>query len=211
MEKPHKIGLGAFVLLMGAAVLAMRPHGAVEQAHRRSIAQSHLKLASAVDRTRAGTSTIACSIARLKQLMAKPSMVGLAVGIVENGRITFLQGYGETLAGSGEPVTPETVFRWASVSKGVAATMVAKLAEQGKINLNAPVANLRARPEAACRATKIVRPSATCCRHRLGLYRNAYDNKLEEGQDPSFLRASLVAAERDLRAGHLLVLPERRL
>ena len=66
-------------------------------------------------------------------------MVGLAVGIVENGRITFLNGYGETLAGSGEKVTPETVFRWASVSKGVAATMVAKLAEQGKLNLNAPV------------------------------------------------------------------------
>ena len=61
-------------------------------------------------------------------------MVGLAVGIVENGRITFLSGYGETLAGSGEKVTPDTVFRWASVSKGVAATMVAKLAEQGKMS-----------------------------------------------------------------------------
>ena len=68
-------------------------------------------------------------------------MVGLAVGVVENGRITFLRGYGETLAGSGDPVTPQTVFRWASVSKGVAATMVAKLAEQGKIELKAPVAN----------------------------------------------------------------------
>ena len=30
--------------------------------------------------------------------MTKPAMVGLAVGVVENGRITFLQGYGETLA-----------------------------------------------------------------------------------------------------------------
>jgi beta-lactamase class C len=47
-------------------------------------------------------------------------MVGLAVGVVENGRITFLSGYGETLEGSGEKVTAETVFRWASVSKGVA-------------------------------------------------------------------------------------------
>ena len=27
--------------------------------------------------------------------------------------------------------------------------------------------------------------------HRLGLYRNAYDNKLEEGQDTRFLRTSL--------------------
>ena len=52
--------------------------------------------------------------------------------MVENGRITFLSGYGETLDGSGEPVTPDTVFRWASVSKGVAATMVAKLEEAGQ-------------------------------------------------------------------------------
>ena len=98
--------------------------------------------------------------------MTKPAMVGMAVGVVENGRITFLRGYGETLAGSGEPVTPETVFRWASVSKGVAATMVAKLAEQGKIDLHAPVANyapdLKLPP-----ATKIGRPSATCCRTAL--------------------------------------------
>ena len=28
--------------------------------------------------------------------MTKPAMVGLAVGVVENGRITFLKGYGET-------------------------------------------------------------------------------------------------------------------
>ena len=32
----------------------------------------------------------------------KAMMVGLAVGIVENGRITFLNGYGETAEGSGE-------------------------------------------------------------------------------------------------------------
>ena len=84
--------------------------------------------------------------ARLQRLMDKPAMVGLAVGIVENGRITFLRGYGETLAGSGEKVTPQTVFRWASVSKGVAATMVAKLAEQGKLSLTAPVANYSPMP-----------------------------------------------------------------
>ena len=39
--------------------------------------------------------------ARLKRMAEKPNMVGMAVGIVENGRITFLSGYGETLEGSG--------------------------------------------------------------------------------------------------------------
>ena len=122
--------------------------------------------------------------------MTKPAMVGLAVGVVENGRITFLQGYGETQAGSGDPVTPDTVFRWASVSKGVAATMVAKLAEQGKINLQAPVANYA--PDLKLPAGNEYRATVgDLLSHRLGLYRNAYDNKLEEGQDPSFLRSSL--------------------
>ena len=122
--------------------------------------------------------------------MTKPAMVGMAVGVVENGRITFLQGYGETLAGSGDPVTPETVFRWASTSKGVAATMVTKLAEQGKINLQAPVANYA--PDLKLPAGNEYRATVgDLLSHRLGLYRNAYDNKLEEGQDPSLLRASL--------------------
>jgi beta-lactamase class C len=128
--------------------------------------------------------------ARLKRLMTKPAMVGLAVGVVENGRITFLSGYGETLAGSGDPVTPDTVFRWASVSKGVASTMVAKLAEDGKLSLNAPVAQyattLKLPGGAENRATV-----GDLLSHRLGLYRNAYDNKLEEGQDTRFLRQTL--------------------
>src|SRR5206468_7685485 len=103
------------------------------------VAAAHLKLASVSPSSRQDVDYRLLD-ARLRQLIGKPSMVGLAVGVVENGRITFLQGYGQTLAGSGDPVTPETVFRWASCSKGVAATMVAKLAEQGKIDLDAPVA-----------------------------------------------------------------------
>ena len=127
---------------------------------------------------------------RLQRLSEQHSMVGLAVGIVENGRITFLKGYGETAEGSGEPVTPDTVFRWASVSKGVAGTMVAKLAEQGKVNLNGPVGSyvpsMKLPAGAENRATV-----GDMLSHRLGLYRNAYDNKLEEGQDTKLLRESL--------------------
>ena len=128
--------------------------------------------------------------ARLKRMAAKPTMVGMAVGIVENGRITFLNGYGETVAGSGEKVGPHTVFRWASVSKGVASTMVAKLAEDGRLSLDQPVASL---------APSLHLPGGNERRatvgdvlsHRLGLYRNAFDNKLEEGQDVTALRRSL--------------------
>ena len=188
LQKAQKLGLGAFVLLMGASLLAMRPHPASNSTDPK-VAAAHLKLAALSTASRRDVDYRLLD-ARLKQLMMKPAMVGLAVGVVENGRITFLQGYGETLAGSGDPVTPDTVFRWASTSKGVAATMLTKLAEQGKIDLNAPVVNYA--PDLKLPAANEYKATVgDLLSHRLGLYRNAYDNKLEEGQDPRFLRTSL--------------------
>jgi beta-lactamase class C len=182
-----KIGVGALVLVMGASLLAMRPHS-VEERHTPTAA-AHVKLASLSTESRRDVDYRLLD-ARLEELMKKPAMVGLAVGVVENGRITFLKGYGETLEGSGDPVTPETVFRWASCSKGVAATMVAKLAEEGKINLDAPVADYA--PDLKLpNGNERIATVGDLLSHRLGLYRNAFDNKLEEGQDPSFLRTQL--------------------
>ena len=189
LQRAHKIGLGAFALLMGASLLAMRPEPAPDGSETQA-AKAHLRLASVSTEARRNVD-YALLDQRLQQLMTRPAMVGLAVGVVENGRITFLRGYGETLAGSGDPVTPATVFRWASVSKGVAATMVVKLAEQGKIDLGAPVVNYA--PDLKLPAANEYKASVgDLLSHRLGLYRNAYDNKLEEGHDPSFLRQTLV-------------------
>ena len=154
-----------------------------------TIPKSHIRLAALSTDARKDVDYAALD-RRLQTLAAQRSVVGLAVGVVENGRITFLKGYGETEAGSGDPVTPDTVFRWASVSKGVAGSMVAKLAEQGKVDLNSPVVNfvptLKLPAGAEYRATV-----GDMLSHRLGLYRNAYDNKLEEGQDTKLLRGTL--------------------
>jgi beta-lactamase class C len=185
--KSHKIAVGVLALMGGASLLAMRADGPAAQQKRTSAA--HLKLAALSTAARSDVDYRLLD-ARLQQLMEKPAMVGLAVGVVENGRITFLKGYGETLEGSGDPVTPETVFRWASVSKGVAATMVAKLAEQRKINLQAPVVDYAPDLKLPL-GNERVATVGDLLSHRLGLYRNAYDNKLEEGQDPGLLRASL--------------------
>jgi beta-lactamase class C len=188
LQTTHKIGLSAFILVMGASVLAMRPHSSSTHQPAK-LTQAHLKLAALSTDSRRDIDYKTLD-ERLRELMKKPAMVGLAVGVVENGRITFLQGYGETLERSGDPVTPETVFRWASCSKGVAATMVAKLAEQGKINLQAPVAKYA--PDLKLPAGNEYRATVgDLLSHRLGLYRDAYANKLEEGEDPSVLRTSL--------------------
>jgi beta-lactamase class C len=188
LQTRQKIGLGALALVMGGSLLAMRRRSETHQPASR-VTQAHLKLASLSTESRQDVDYRLLD-SRIRELMTKPTMVGMAVGVVENGRITFLKGYGETLAGSGDPVTPETVFRWASTSKGVAATMVAKLSEQGKIDLNAPVANYA--PDLKLPAGNEYKATVgDLLSHRPGLYRNAYDNKLEEGQDPSVLRASL--------------------
>jgi len=193
LERQFKLGLGVFALAIGAIALA-QPFGDSSKTNAEAAAAvanakiiSRLATVEPASRSRINYAQLD---ERLKRMVEKPTMVGMAVGIVENGRITFLSGYGETLEGSGEKVTPETVFRWASVSKGVASTMVAKLAEDGRLRFDQPVAavapslHLPGRNELKATVGDVLS-------HRLGLYRNAFDNKLEEGQDVTFLRGTL--------------------
>ncbi len=193
MERRFKLGLGAFALAIGVLALAQpsaesRQNAAeAEQASATAQANARLALVEPASRRRIDYDRLDV---RLQRMVEKPTMVGMAVGIVENGRITFLNGYGETLAGSGEKVTPETVFRWASVSKGVASTMVAKLAEDGRISFDQPVSGLAPSLHLPGR-NELKATVGDVLSHRLGLYRNAFDNKLEEGQDVTFLRGTL--------------------
>ncbi len=129
---------------------------------------------------------------RLESLMDDPTMIGLAVAVVENGETVFARGYGETLNGSGEEVTVDTVFRWASLSKGVASTMVGLLAGDGAVDLYAPVSryapSLRLPGSGEMRITV-----ADLLAHRTGLERNGHDMFLEQGEDPHVLRGRLTS------------------
>ena len=191
MKFMHLLGAGAVTLVVAGVLVSTRSEQAAGDNGTAAPASTavNARLAQVAPAARQDIDYRALD-SRLRRLMERPSMVGMAIGIVENGRITFLRGYGETYEGSGQPVTPQTVFRWASVSKGVAGTMVAKLAEEGKIDLNAPVVNysstLKLPAGAEHRATV-----SDLLSHQVGLYRNAYDNKLEEGQDPRLLRQTL--------------------
>lgn len=126
-------------------------------------------------------------------LAAQPEMAGLAVAIIEDGKLSFVHSYGVVDKTSGEPVTPETVFRWASVSKGVAGMLAAKLATEGAVDLDAPIggriSSLRLPGGAESQVTL-----AQLLSHRTGLTKNAYDSKLEDGQNPALLRGQLAQA-----------------
>ena len=63
---------------------------------------------------------------------------GLALGIVQDGEIAHLQGFG-TADSSGRAVTPQTPFYIGSVTKSFTALAVMQLVEAGQIDLDAPV------------------------------------------------------------------------
>jgi beta-lactamase class C len=128
--------------------------------------------------------------ARLQRLVEDRSMVGLAVGIVENGEIRFLKGYGVTEAGGREQVTPSTVFRWASLSKGVAADMVARLAADGSVSLDAPIAQYGTSLRLP-NGNEHVATVANLLSHTTGIFAHAEEPRLEEGLDPRLLRAGM--------------------
>ncbi|TMJ17773.1 MAG: beta-lactamase family protein, partial [Alphaproteobacteria bacterium] len=96
----------------------------------------------------------------------------------------------ETVAGSGDRVTPNTIFRWASLSKGVAGDMVALLAARNKLSLYEPVvkysATLKLPGGNENKATV-----ADLLSHRLGLAGHANDPRLEDGEDPRQLRLAM--------------------
>ena len=70
--------------------------------------------------------------------MAAYKIPGMSVAIVRDGRAEYLKGYGVANS-NGNPVTPETPFLLASVSKTFTALGVMQLVEAGKISLDDPV------------------------------------------------------------------------
>lgn len=130
---------------------------------------------------------------QLTILSSRPEMAGLAVAVVEAGELRFVRSYGFVDRSTLIPVTANTVFRWASVSKTATGTLAATLASDGAIDLARPIASwqtsLRLPDGAESQVTL-----AQLLAHQTGLTKNAYDEKLEDGEDPRVIRAELAAA-----------------
>ena len=80
---------------------------------------------------------------QLTDLAQRPEMAGLAVAVVEDGELRFVRAYGVSDVSTGAPVTAQTLFRWASVSKTTTGVMAAALAKDGTLDLDRPVAAWR--------------------------------------------------------------------
>src|SRR4051812_38325994 len=76
--------------------------------------------------------------ARVGEILNRWPAVGLAVGVVGNGSLQFFYGHGVADIPSNTPITEDTIFRIASITKTFTAIAVMQLWEQGLVDLDAP-------------------------------------------------------------------------
>lgn len=75
----------------------------------------------------------------VKAEMEKQELVGVAVGVIQDGKVVYTRGYGFADAKKQTPVTATSVFNWASNSKPLAAVLAMQLVEKGQLDLDADV------------------------------------------------------------------------
>jgi CubicO group peptidase (beta-lactamase class C family) len=71
--------------------------------------------------------------------MSRLGIPGLSLAVAERGEVRHEAGFGVADVENEVPSRPETAYRLASVSKPITAAAVLKLAEQGRLDLDAPV------------------------------------------------------------------------
>ncbi|KAF1694592.1 serine hydrolase domain-containing protein [Pseudoxanthomonas koreensis] len=80
------------------------------------------------------------AIARaVDETVARYGLPGIAVGVIEDGRVVAVETRGELAAGAGQPVTSATLFKIASNTKAMTAAVLARLVDQGRLRWDDPV------------------------------------------------------------------------
>lgn len=116
------------------------------------------------------------------RILAEHNIPGGSYVVVDNGRIVQSAGHGVRASGNPEPVTVDTVFRVASVSKTFAAQLAALLVSEGRLRWDDPVTGyvpdftlVRADQARQLRLEHLLGQST-------GIVPNAYDNLLNASQ-----------------------------
>jgi CubicO group peptidase (beta-lactamase class C family) len=81
----------------------------------------------------------------IPDLMTQAEVPGLSIAVLRNGHV-WLRNFGVKNAKTKEPVTDDTIFEAASLSKPVFAYAVLKLVDQGKLGLDVPLSTYLPKP-----------------------------------------------------------------
>ena len=118
---------------------------------------------------------------RFQAALTEHKIPGAAYAIVKGGKIISIKAYGTRALGAKLPVTRDTVFRLASVSKTFSAELAAMLVAEGKFSWDdhitkyVPAFKLQTAGHAEHLKVDHI------LSHSSGLTPNAYDNMLEDG------------------------------
>ena len=74
------------------------------------------------------------------EVLAATGVPGASIAVVKDGRIAYLQAYGDARIDPRAPARPEMRYSIGSISKQFTATAILMLAEEGKLSLDDPVA-----------------------------------------------------------------------
>jgi CubicO group peptidase (beta-lactamase class C family) len=77
---------------------------------------------------------------QLEAARVKAGIPGLAVGVLRDGEILALRGFGFADSEERRPVTPDTPFNTASLAKPISAVVAMRLRELGRLSLDTPMA-----------------------------------------------------------------------
>jgi CubicO group peptidase (beta-lactamase class C family) len=78
--------------------------------------------------------------------MQAAKVPGLSIALIQEGKIVWVEGFGETNSITGKPVTGDTIFEVASISKPIAAYAALQLVERGTLALDEPVHQYLSQP-----------------------------------------------------------------
>jgi len=76
--------------------------------------------------------------AKVADIMARTHANGMAVAVIDHGKVGYVHSYGIRNA-KGDPLTTDSVMYGASLTKTVFAYTVMQLVDQGKLNLDIPI------------------------------------------------------------------------
>lgn len=84
--------------------------------------------------------------ATVMRLMESAHVTGVGIAVFHGGQIAYLKAYGLRDVEKNLPLTPDSVMTAASLSKSAFATVVMRLAQQGTLDLDKPIAEYLPKP-----------------------------------------------------------------
>src|SRR6266849_5948843 len=77
----------------------------------------------------------------MAQVLKDWKVPGVAVGVVQNGKVILVKGYGYRDVEKQLPVTPNTLFAVGSITKSFTVTLLGMEMDEGKVDWDKPVRN----------------------------------------------------------------------